>query len=565
MFSDKFKRHKILITSILSVGIIYIFFWEHLTFLPGNVNFSQQLYTTITDIKLANEEQITDKPPDPELLAQKGWKKQQESDDSTNNYPDFFQKSFKVQNSKIITTKTAANTYSDANSDASLDANSLSSSKIIQKSVSSTLKTQKMNNTSINSAESKISGAKSTVAKSTIAKSTVAKTIVEPATVDHAKFPTKPIKILFMTEYRSGSTFISTLLNKHPSIHYMFEPLYLSDNRPQFEYLKHNLTGKQNTIRVQQQILSDYYNECKLPDSQVYLTPEMEEMAKTKNIERHYLYYWCKVEGICFRHKSDKFKSPPFCPVPHPEDGIKASKLHKLCPAMGNKLGLAQTQCDSLEARSTKVIRLKTITDLPENLKFDEDFKIIYLVRDPRGITSSRFNIVDNNWNTEADKKLNGLCSHFHKFIDQRKQNLENSNSGDQLLWNAQVLVIRYEDFALNPIVMADRVYKFLKMNYPDSIKETLQHITHGDKSMLDESRGGEPCTYCTVRESEKIIFKWAQSLDWATVEKVQNNCGKMFETFGYKAFSSEDEYNDARFSDEFNPLEFKNCTTCEF
>ena len=92
-----------------------------------------------TDIKLANEEQITDKPPDPELLAQKGWKKQQESDDSTNNYPDFFQKSFKVQNSKIITTKTAANTYSDANSDANLDANSLSSSKIIQKSVSSTL------------------------------------------------------------------------------------------------------------------------------------------------------------------------------------------------------------------------------------------------------------------------------------------------------------------------------------------------------------------------------------------------------------------------------------------
>ena len=258
MFSDKFKRHKILITSILSVGIIYIFFWEHLTFLPGNVNFSQQLYTTITDIKLANEEQITDKPPDPELLAQKGWKKQQESDDSTNNYPDFFQKSFKVQNSKIITTKTAANTYSDANSDANLDANSLSSSKIIQKSVSSTLKTQKMNNTSINYAESKISGAKSTVAKSTVVKSTVAKTIVEPATVDHAKFPTKPIKILFMTEYRSGSTFISTLLNKHPSIHYMFEPLYLSDNRPQFEYLKHNLTGKQNTIRVQQHILSDY-------------------------------------------------------------------------------------------------------------------------------------------------------------------------------------------------------------------------------------------------------------------------------------------------------------------
>ena len=75
---------------------------------------------------------------------------------------------------------------------------------------------------------------------------------------------------------------------------------------------------------------------------------------------------------------------------------------------MGDKLEMAQEQCNTLKARSTKVIRLRQITDLPDHLRFDENFKIIYLVRDPRGIANSRFNIADNNWNEEADKKLKG-------------------------------------------------------------------------------------------------------------------------------------------------------------
>lgn len=223
---------------------------------------------------------------------------------------------------------------------------------------------------------------------------------------------------------------------------------------------------------------------------------------------------------------------------------------------------MAQKQCNTLKARSTKVIRLRQITDLPDHLRFDENFKIIYLVRDPRGIANSRFNIADNNWNEEADKKLKSLCSHFHKFIEEREINQSDETES---LWKAKVLVIRYEDFALNPIILADRVYKFLGLEYLEEMKNTLNHITHGDKSILDSSREGEECTYCTVRDSEKIIFKWAERLDWKTVEKVQNNCKSMFQTFGYKAYKSENEYNQARWSKNFTPLLHKNCTDCEF
>jgi len=379
---------------------------------------------------------------------------------------------------------------------------------------------------------------------------------------------TSPIKILFMTEYRTGSTFISSLLNKHPGIFYLFEPLYLCDNRPESELgPENNYDSKENMINCQRRSLEEFYSDCLMPNTSNYLTNEMIREAQTTNIERRYLYHWCSVDGICFRHKSEIFKQPPFCDQAHPEDGIKASRLARFpgCKDMRFKLDQAQELCrNDYIARSTKVIRLRSIQDLPDSLKFDENFKIIYLVRDPRGITASRFNIQNNNWNENAAKKLKSICQNFHRFIQERVENAAFPNSK----WKSKVMVVRYEDFALNPLIFADRIYDFLKIS-DDSrrtrVKAHLQSITHGDVSKLDETRNGEPCTYCTVRDSEKIIFKWGQSLDWFTVDIVQQHCKTMFDTFGYKMYRDELEYLADLHSGNFTPILHKNCTTCEF
>ena len=72
-----------------------------------------------------------------------------------------------------------------------------------------------------------------------------------------------------------------------------------------------------------------------------------------------------------------------------------------------------------------------------------------------------------------------------------RKENFEIRQKGDSdatSLWKSQILVIRYEDFALNPIILAERVYKFLGLNYPDEIKKTLETLTSPSSSSEEAS-----------------------------------------------------------------------------
>jgi len=383
----------------------------------------------------------------------------------------------------------------------------------------------------------------------------VAKSSVEEdlADVGHVA---KPKRVLFVTEYRSGSTFISTLLNKHPEIHYLFEPLFLSDDMRNIEA---NLTVGDP---VQLKILNDYFERCQFPKTMNYLTSAMIKHAHLFAPERHYLYYFCRIEGFCFRHKSDIFKQPPFCPAAYLADGMRAPTLTRKCPHMSGHITLAEELCRrKFQVRSAKVIRLKTMRSIPAALRFDPDFKIVYLVRDPRAIANSRFKISSNNWSGNNIKRLTGICRMFHNFLHERRLNSATGNS----LWNAAIEVVRFEDFALNPIAMAQRVYDFIGVDFPESVKNHLFKISHGHTELLEKSYEEKTCQYCTIRNSEKVIFRWRENLSYNITKHIQDNCVEMFDAFGYKRFDSEHDYESQRQSPSFSPLINKNCTTCNY
>merc|ERR1712079_322714 len=70
--------------------------------------------------------------------------------------------------------------------------------------------------------------------------------------------------------------------------------------------------------------------------------------------------------------------------------------LHGLTD-MGSTFNYSTERCLEKDIRVAKTIRLKSLRDLPKSL--DNKLKIIYLVRDPRGIVNSRFETRDNDWN----------------------------------------------------------------------------------------------------------------------------------------------------------------------
>merc|ERR1711981_150805 len=114
--------------------------------------------------------------------------------------------------------------------------------------------------------------------------------------------------------------------------------------------------------------------------------------------------------------------------------------------------------CNDKLAVAAKVIRLNKLEDLPISIKDDPTFKILYLVRDPRGMANSRFNLKSNKWTPENLRKLDTICSNHHKFLNSKAT------------IKSKIFTVRYEDFALNPVPIAEQIYDFVGLNMTTEI-----------------------------------------------------------------------------------------------
>ena len=68
----------------------------------------------------------------------------------------------------------------------------------------------------------------------------------------------------------------------------------------------------------------------------------------------------CKEDNVCFRHKSDSFRVPPFCP--ESEDFVNEGNeyfIRQQCEAVDLKI--ASQKCMSQRITSAKVIRLRSL------------------------------------------------------------------------------------------------------------------------------------------------------------------------------------------------------------
>ena len=113
------------------------------------------------------------------------------------------------------------------------------------------------------------------------------------------------------------------------------------------------------------------------------------------------------------------------------------------------------------DLKVAKVIRLKSVLDLKllSERQNESDLKIIYLVRDPRGLANSRLETTaaGKQWDAKSNPKhlktqLSDICKTYDHFLDDR-------NSVKFLKESA--MVVRYEDVASNPFGLISKIYNF--------------------------------------------------------------------------------------------------------
>ena len=257
-----------------------------------------------------------------------------------------------------------------------------------------------------------------------------------------------------------------------------------------------------------------------MPLTDHFLTNTVIEKAKTDK-SKSYLLSYCQKAGFCFHYKSNLFKKEPFC---NSTENIRfkdlnAYTLNKFCPIEGIRKNLPYAEnelCPSSSVRAVKVIRLKDINSIPDNL----NVKTVHLIRDPRAVIASRNEITKYTDNDRIRNQAEKLCNSMNIAFDHRE--------------SENLYLVRYEDFVLEPLAGAKTILKFIGLDM------------HGDVLNRFSRRKRDSSTYTTMRTRDKSVgsmTKFVFRIDFEQIDVIQNTCSEFFENFHYKKITLDDFY----------------------
>ncbi|XP_077979600.1 carbohydrate sulfotransferase 1-like [Glandiceps talaboti] len=285
------------------------------------------------------------------------------------------------------------------------------------------------------------------------------------------------LHVLVFASKRSGSSFFSELLNNHPNFVYYFEPLTCLTA----ESTRKNYTNKvfnKKAIDIMQRLFT-------------WDVSPLHAIGKTSAKGR-----LCKHGKVLSRTSYCKETS---------KSAVELTQLFSMY--------------EHVAIKTIRLYDLNLLQALANNP--DINLKIIHLVRDPRGIWNSRLDLNKSN----------------HDYLRRRPEWDEITDLCQTMMHTLQVVhlypkwlhgkyfLARYEDAAIDPIGMAEKLYKFLGLRLPIQVKKWLN--TH-----TQETDDGE---FTTTKNSTEIATQWRQTLPFETVLDIQNKCRRVMKGLGYQ------------------------------
>ncbi|XP_076813951.1 carbohydrate sulfotransferase 1-like [Clavelina lepadiformis] len=336
--------------------------------------------------------------------------------------------------------------------------------------------------------------------------------------------PLQTKAVVLLTNYRSGSSFFGELLNQHPDVFYMFEPLIMVSPLEQCNI----------HVNLKKDIMKQL-TQCIFPDWEAMYRgmQKSERPLYNRNI------FVCTKHKFCFAPFTKELMLEDHCPhskfSDHNHDGWSDCGMVNL--------NLVANTCRRKKMVAIKVIRLcdiyklKNITEIPYM-----DLKVVHLIRDPRGIASSRLTL---------HPKLN--LADAMKFTCSRQAANLDISFHEKPEW-LQYKMFRYEDVALKPYHAAKSLYDFLGLKFHDSVKtwiveNTQQPIpeefgtsykygmTETDKHRVRYDPWGHK------RNSTSIVDKWKRTVPYPLVKRIEAVCSKVMNMVGYLPVGTIEEY----------------------
>lgn len=286
----------------------------------------------------------------------------------------------------------------------------------------------------------------------------------------------EPLQVVIVTTWRSGSTFMEELLNSHPAVFNQYEPLTFFGLR--------QIRSGQDALKAQR-VIHELIS-CQYEDQDEYLRSarEVRELLTRNKL----VWKVCSSEdwgdALCF---NDSFLSQA---------------------------------CHLFPWRTMKLVRLRLrfVRVLLQDPELN--VRVVYLVRDPRGVINSRTDTV--KWCKTADCNDPGLlCSDMDEDLK--------AAVGLQRDFPDRFYVLRYEDMSLNPVNKTRELLSHLTLDFDPHMEEFL--ASHTTKNY------DKP--WSTSRESKTRVTYWASKLKADKLKEVQEACGPVMAKFGYLTINS--------------------------
>ena len=321
--------------------------------------------------------------------------------------------------------------------------------------------------------------------------------------------------ILIVSDYASGSSFLGEILNQHPQVFYLYEPLksleFYHENRPESIYdtmVTHLLNG---------------IFHCNFRDL-VYYT--------------EFLSY--QYSSLRHRLASRALSSPPLCPENYNNPRYSIRMCAPLRPQTASAI------CRLHKHTAVKTIRFNSFHKLSYLMDnggpMDFSLKVIHLIRDPRAVLNSR--VLDNsrqNWTIKS------VGEYAQSMCRDMLRNIKYAVSAPAWL-HGRYTLIRYEDLATNPHQIAEQLYRYLGVTIAPQVRSWIDRtLRDGFKSnsLLDSIY--RQFSYSTQNLTDSVQ-KWRTQIPYSIVRLIETECYEVMNLVGYKIVEDEDELRTVSF-----------------
>ena len=339
--------------------------------------------------------------------------------------------------------------------------------------------------------------------------------------------------LIVVAHGRSGSSFTGNIFNYHPSVFYLFEP-YQTVERLHGGVAPFNRDYQEKSFEWMQGVFR-----CK------FVSPK-----HAKDIEHYY-------RTVTRNYPRDEqasiaLSSPPFCRynVTDPRWNIKD------CPGSLDQKNLEEICEKKYSMTVVKVLMVRMPNNSVEQLinvcdSSDEiDCKLLFVVRDPRGIVSSSRVA---NFYRETDK--NGLTG-TKKFANENCRQTElNLNITKQLppKWRNKVKILRFEDLSVNPSKILPALLQFAGLPIDKAVSNWLYLASHKPETESEQKAAK------WRQDSAERANRWRFRASPDEISIAERYCGRLMKVLGYKplgnSFELQKNLSVALYDDNFEAI----------